>query len=64
MTIEVDSNVDWTVNRSPGLFFVDSGGVFRDPVEMTFPPSQNVLELIILDTERTDVELTITAGEV
>ena len=63
MTIEVDSNVDWTVNRSPGLFFVDSDGVFRDPVEMTFPPSQNVLELIILDTERTDVELTITAGD-
>jgi hypothetical protein len=63
MTIEVDSNVDWTAIRSPGLFFVDSDGVFRDPVEMTFPASQDTLEILILDTELTDVELTITAGK-
>jgi hypothetical protein len=62
LTIEVDSNVDWTVNRSPGFFFVDSDGVFRDASEMVFPASQKTLELIILDTERADVELTITAG--
>ena len=24
MSIEVDSNVDWTANRSAGLFFLDS----------------------------------------
>ena len=27
MSIEVNSNVDWNVNRSPGLFFLDSFGV-------------------------------------
>jgi hypothetical protein len=62
LTIEVDSTVDWTVNRSPGIFFVDSEGVFRDAQEMTFPSSQSTLELLILDSERADVELTITAG--
>ena len=63
MTIEVDSNVDWTANRSAGIFFVDSDGVFRDAQEMTFPASQSTLEILILDTERADVELTITAGD-
>ena len=63
MTIEVDSNVDWTANRSAGIFFVDSDGVFRDAQEMTFPASQTTLEILILDTERPDVELTITAGD-
>ena len=46
LTIEIDSNVDWTVNRSPGFFFVDSEGVFRDAQEMIFPASQKTLELL------------------
>ncbi len=62
LSIEVDSNVDWTANRSAGLFFVDADGVFKDAQEMTFPPSQTTLEILVLDTERTDIELTITAG--
>jgi hypothetical protein len=62
LSIEVDSNVDWTANRSAGLFFVDADGVFKDAQEMTFPASQTTLEILVLDTERTDIELTITAG--
>lgn len=63
MSIEVDSTVDWTVNRSAGLFFMDSFGVLRDAQEMTFPASQKTLDFLVLDSERTDVVLTFTAGE-
>lgn len=64
MSIEVDSNVDWTANRSAGLFFLDSFGVVRDAQEMTFPASQTTLDFLVMDSERVDIELTITAGEV
>ena len=30
MSIAVESTVDWTVNRSPGLFFMDEFGVDVD----------------------------------
>ena len=63
MSIEVDSNVDWTANRSAGLFFLDSFGVVRDAQEMTFPASQTTLDFLVMDSERVDIELTITAGE-
>ena len=63
MSIEVDSNVDWTANRSAGLFFLDSFGVVRDAQEMTFPASQTTLDFLVMDSERVDIELTITAGD-
>ena len=63
MMIEVDSNVNWTFNRSAGLFYVDEFGVVRDPVEATFPPEKKSLELLILDTERESVDISISAGE-
>ena len=63
MSIEVDSNVDWTANRSAGLFFLDSFGVLRDAEEMTFPATQKTLDFLVMDSERDDVVLTITAGE-
>ena len=63
MMIEVDSNVNWTFNRSAGLFYVDDFGVVRDPVEATFPPEKKSLELLILDTERESVDISISAGE-
>ena len=63
MSIEVDSNVDWTVNRSPGLFFLDSFGVLRDAEQMTYPASQKTLDFLVMDSERDDIALTITAGE-
>ena len=28
-SIEVSSDVDWTMNRSPGLYFMDEYGVLR-----------------------------------
>ena len=63
MTIEVDSNVDWTFNRSAGLFYVDDFGVLRDPVSTTFPSETKLLELLILDSERESVNISVTAGD-
>ena len=63
MSIEVQSPVDWTVNRSPGLFYMDEFGVLRDDVEMTFPAEQTILQFLVMDSERDDITLTITAGE-
>ena len=63
MTIEVDSNVDWTFNRSAGLFYVDDYGVLRDSLETTFPSEKKSLELLILDTERESVNISISAGD-
>ena len=37
-TIEVASDLEWTMNRSPGFYFMDEYGVLRDDVEMTFAP--------------------------
>lgn len=63
MTIEVDSNVDWTFNRSPGLFYLDQFGVLKDPVSATFSSETKSLELLILDSERESVNISITAGD-
>ena len=63
MSIAVDSTVDWTVNRSPGLFFMDEFGVLRDAESMTFPASQETLEFLVMDSERMDIQLEITAGD-
>ncbi len=63
MTIEVDSNVDWTFNRSAGLFYVDDFGVLRDPLITTFPAEKKSLELLILDSERESVDISVTAGD-
>ncbi len=62
-TINVSSTVDWTMNRSPGLFFMDEYNVLRDDVEMTFGADQTSLTFLVLDSERDNVVLTITAGE-
>ena len=62
-SINVTSSVDWTMNRSPGLFFMDSYGVLRDDVEMTFEATQTALQFLVLDSERDNVALAITAGE-
>ena len=40
MSIAVESTVDWTVNRSPGLFFMDEFGVLRDAESVIYPASQ------------------------
>tara|TARA_B100000767_G_C19709773_1_gene512231 strand:+ start:83 stop:1426 length:1344 start_codon:yes stop_codon:yes gene_type:complete len=63
MTIEIDSNVDWTFNRSDGLFYIDEFGVTRDSMETTFSSQKKSLELLILDSERETVDISITAGD-
>ncbi|MDE0707419.1 MAG: M28 family peptidase [Candidatus Poseidoniales archaeon] len=62
MSIHVESNMEWTVNRTAGLFFVDDDGIFRDNLEMTFTSDVEDFEILVLDSERTDVELIVTAG--
>ena len=62
-TIEVASDLDWTMNRSPGFYFMDEYGVLRDDVEMTFEASQASLTFLVLDSERDDIVLTITSGD-
>ena len=61
LTINVDSNVAYSVNRTPGLFFVDADGVFRDATVMTIAAGQP-LEILILDSERESVGLTFNNG--
>ena len=63
MSIHVESNVEWIVNRTPGLFFIDDNGVFRDDLEMTYPSDVEDFDILVLDSERTDIELIITAGD-
>ena len=63
MTIEVDSNIDWTFNRSAGLFYLDEFGVLRDPISTTFSSETKLLELLILDSERESVNISVTAGD-
>ena len=62
-TIEITSDVDWTMNRSPGFYFMDEYNVLRDDVEMTFDAEQTSLTFLVLDSERSDIALTITSGE-
>ena len=62
-SIEVTSDRDWTMNRSPGFYFMDEYDVLRDDVEMTFDASQTSLTFLVLDSERSDISLTITSGE-
>ena len=62
MSIHVESNMEWTVNRTAGLFFVDDDGIFRDDLEMTFTSDVEDFEILVLDSERTDVELIVAAG--
>ncbi|MDP6865467.1 MAG: M28 family peptidase, partial [Candidatus Poseidoniaceae archaeon] len=62
-TINVSSSVDWTMNRSPGFYFMDEYGVLRDDVEMTFDAAQTSLTFLVFDSERDDIVLTISAGD-
>ena len=61
-TLTVQSNVEWTVNRSDGAFFVDEFGVFRDGLNITMPANVSTLEILILDTELSTIDLGVSAG--
>ncbi len=62
-TINVESNVPWTVARSAGAFFVDEFGVFRDGENITMPAENNSIDILIQDTELSTIDITISAGE-
>ena len=51
-TMTIDSNVDYTVHRANGTFFIDEFGVFRDAMNMTFDKS-------IEEVQRSDFELMV-----
>ena len=61
-TITIESNVDYTVHRANGTFFVDEFGVFRDDMNMIFDESIKKVKLLIMDTELSSIDLMITAG--
>ena len=61
-TLTVESNVEWTVNRTDGAFFVDEFGVFRDGLNITMPANVSTLEILILDTELSTIDLGVSAG--
>lgn len=62
-TLTVESNVPYTVHRPNGTFFVDEFGVLRDAMNWTYDASTTEVELLVLDTELTAFELTITAED-
>ena len=62
-TMTIQSNVDYTVHRANGTFFVDEFGVFRDAMEMTFDQSIEEVKLLIMDTELPSIDLMIIAGD-
>tara|TARA_B110000014_G_scaffold256009_1_gene238566 strand:+ start:123 stop:1472 length:1350 start_codon:yes stop_codon:yes gene_type:complete len=62
-TLAVDSNVDYTVYRSDGTFFLDEFGVFRDAMNMTFDESVEEVQLLVMDTELSSINLMVTAGD-
>jgi len=62
-TMTIESNVDYTVHRANGTFFIDEFGVFRDTMEMTFDESIEEVKLLIMDTELPSIDLMITAGD-
>ena len=63
LTLNFTSTVDWTVSRSPGLFFMDEFGVLRDDVNFTLPASANGVTMLVLDSERDSIDLAVTAGD-
>ncbi len=62
-TLDMESNVPWTITRSPGAFFMDEYGVLRDDINMTLPASTQNVTMLILDTERDTIELAVSAGD-
>ena len=62
-TMTIESNVDYTVHRANGTFFVDEFGVFRDAMNMTFDSSIEEVKLLIMDTESSSIDLIVTAGD-
>jgi hypothetical protein len=63
LTLNFTSTVDWTISRSPGVFFMDEFGVLRDEVNFTLPASATGVTMLVLDSERESIDLAITAGD-
>jgi len=60
-TLHVESNIDYTIERTPGAFFMDEYGVYRDDVIMDFDADVQTVDVLILDTERTFIGFNVTA---
>ena len=58
--LEVESNVDFKVHRSAGMFFVDEYNVFRDAMNWTYSSTVSTIELLIIDTEQSELELLVS----
>ena len=63
-TLTVESTIPYTVERTPGGFFMDEFGVYRDEPIMNFDASVTTIEILILDTELPSISFNITAGDI
>ena len=63
LTINFTSTVDWTISRSPGVFFMDESGVLRDDINFVLPASANGVTMLVMDSERDSIDLSVTAGD-
>ena len=63
MTLNFESTVDWTISRSPGVFFQDANGVLRDDLSLTLPPATLSITVLVFDSERDSVSFNVTAGD-
>lgn len=63
MTLNFESTVDWTISRSPGVFFQDANGVLRDDLSLTLPPATSSITVLVFDSERDSVSFNVTAGD-
>lgn len=63
LTLDFESTVDWTISRSPGVFFQDEFGVLRDDLSLTLPPTTTNITVLVFDSERDSIEFNVTAGD-
>ena len=63
-TLTVESTIPYTVERTPGGFFMDEFGVYRDEPIMNFDASVTTIEILILDTELPSISFNINAGDI
>ena len=63
-SLDIKSNVEYTIQRPPGTFFIDEFGVFRDAMNMTFDSTVESVDFMVLDTEKTSLEFIVKAGDI
>ena len=61
-TLSITSNVDYTVTPGPSMFLQDNTGTHRVGA-LTYPASTTSVTFLVLDSEASGTNLSVTAGE-